>query len=313
MALRNTTGVWFSELKDNREECSLYWIEFGKRKYSRYRHYGDLPGGQHYGAGLLSAFGDPWGLEMAILIVYETGELALDASLPREDWPEALAASPSGRSLIWFTKDHRLIAWLQGEEGFVSWDCCSLYERLGERLVRDAVMHADGILEILCEDGTKMGYFCDADAVLLPRETGWLPIESEAYKFQMVEINGKRERNSFTGMCPDTLPDSITIMIRKDDFWGYYAGCGAKHICFEPGLEIIPDYILPENPELESVVIPEHVQKVGFRAFHNCVNLKELVIEGDLSRVAGWDEDAFEGCPCEGYYKRIRTENKQEA
>ena len=42
-------------------------------------------------------------------------------------------------------------------------------------------------------------------------------------------------------------------------------------------------------------------------AFGDCDNLKELVIEGDLSRVADWAEDAFDGCACEDYYKQIRN------
>ena len=46
-----------------------------------------------------------------------------------------------------------------------------------------------------------------------------------------------------------------------------------------------------------NVVIPETVRYVDWRAFGSCTNLKNLVIEGDLSRVANWDKDAFEGCP----------------
>ena len=39
------------------------------------------------------------------------------------------------------------------------------------------------------------------------------------------------------------------------------------------------------------------VRYVDWRAFGSCTNLKNLVIEGDLSRVTNWDKDAFEGCP----------------
>ena len=45
-------------------------------------------------------------------------------------------------------------------------------------------------------------------------------------------------------------------------------------------------------------------------AFGCCGSLKNLIIEGDLSRVAKWAEDAFDGCPCEKYYKQIRGQGE---
>ena len=42
MKLRDTVGVWFSELKDNWEECGFYWFSWqDRRKDARYRRYGD--------------------------------------------------------------------------------------------------------------------------------------------------------------------------------------------------------------------------------------------------------------------------------
>ena len=65
--------------------------------------------------------------------------------------------------------------------------------------------------------------------------------------------------------------------------------------------------MLADNPDLESVTIPESVKEVQAWAFGSCTNLKKLVIEGDLSRVANWANDAFEGCACEETYLRLRS------
>jgi hypothetical protein len=51
---------------------------------------------------------------------------------------------------------------------------------------------------------------------------------------------------------------------------------------------------------------------VDWHAFSGCTGLKNLVIEGDLSRVKQWNEDAFEGCPCEEYYSRIVRGNESD-
>ena len=54
------------------------------------------------------------------------------------------------------------------------------------------------------------------------------------------------------------------------------------------------------------MVIPATVRMVGDRAFQYCDRLTDLVIEGDLSRVATWHEYAFEECPCEAAYLELR-------
>ena len=99
-------------------------------------------------------------------------------------------------------------------------------------------------------------------------------------------------------------------MIRsEDDDYDYYS-CGVRGVCFEPGLEIIKPGMLADNPDLESVTIPVSVKDVQTWAFGCCTNLKNLVIEGDLSRVANWAPDAFEGCACEEQYLRLRSADR---
>ena len=93
---------------------------------------------------------------------------------------------------------------------------------------------------------------------------------------------------------------------RADEGWEYYDRC-VRRVCFEPGLEVIKAGILGMNQLLDTVVIPESVRQVETFAFGCCDNLKNLVIKGDLSRIAGWAEDAFDGCACEAYYNQLRN------
>ena len=292
MKLRDTIDVWFSELKDNWEESKFFRRSGIRRKNCRYRHFGDLPDGRHFGVGPVPVFGNPWRREMAIVIVGETGELQLAAPIGEDNWPTAVISSPSGRSIVWLTEGKRLGSWHQKAEGFVSRDGSSLNERLNGLDVLDARMNGDGILELRLEGRKRRGYLCDADVVLEPWIDRWAPKTEECGRLSHALKEG------FT----DPVPESLIVMIRREDGRGEYAGCGVRQVEFQHGLEKIEREILADNPDLESVFIPASVQYVDFRAFHNCTNLKTLVIEGNLSRVADWDRDAFEGCPCEEFY-----------
>ena len=297
MALRDPIGVWFSELTDNWERGDFYWVDpWGKRKDESYRHYGDLPDGRHFGAALAPAFGDPWARETAIQIVKTTGELdtETEAINERENWPLAMVSSPSGGSLVWLTENHFLEKWCQDKEGFVPYDGGSLKARLDDMAVLDARMGADGILQIRLEDGRTMGYLCDADIILLPREDGWALMD-------------KADLSQLKESCPGFRLDLLPVMIRqKDDAWDYY-DCGVRRVCFEPGLEVIKNGILAQNPDIETVTIPASVKRVEAFAFGCCEKLKELVIKGDVSRVADWAEDTFVSCACEEFYKQLRN------
>ena len=141
---------------------------------------------------------------------------------------------------------------------------------------------------------------------LQPFQGGWVPAD-EAAAFHMARFMR-------------AWPDSLTLMIRSTDpGWTAesldgqeYNNCYIRRVCFEPGLETIKNGILAMNDMLDTVVIPDYVKRVGSFAFGCCSTLNNLVIEGDLSRIADWAEDAFEGCPCEGYYKQLRNRYRQE-
>ena len=102
------------------------------------------------------------------------------------------------------------------------------------------------------------------------------------------------------------FPLNFCLMVRKEDGWGTYSGCGIRRVCFEKGLKTIEGEILSDNPDLAAVTIPACVQKVDYRAFGGCTKLQHLQIEGNMSRLADWSEDAFEGCACEDHYKKLR-------
>ena len=157
------------------------------------------------------------------------------------------------------------------------------------------------------EDGRTMGYLCDEDIVL----DHVVFYRNDRYEDYWIPANKAEAPCRNTGFPDinrvDYWPDSFAVMIRsEDDEYDYYS-CGVRRVCFEPGLEVIKPGMLADNPDLESVTIPASVEEVQAWAFGCCTNLKKLVIEGDLSRVANWAQDAFDGCACEEKYLRLRN------
>ena len=323
MTLCDPIGSWFSELTDNWEEQEFYYdsLVYGDvvkddtriHYCSKYRRYGDLPNGSHFGVWLfpsMTSFADfkdpPF---TGIIIVDESGYM--QASNPAEHmhlqpeehyYPMSIAFSPTGKSLVWITEGELWI-WQTDcrEERFIT-DDGKPDSRFEGRKIRDARMQDDGILEILLEDGETLGIFCDENMLLKPFEGGWIP--------------GDEAAAWGIGQPMSCWPESLVLMVRKEDTgWQtnnlnstYYNNCEVRRVCFEPGLETIKSGILAMNPKLESVVIPDYVRQVETFAFGCCDNLKNLVIEGDLSRVTNWAEDVFDGCPCEKYYKQLRKD-----
>ena len=301
MKLRDPIGVWFSGLEDNWESCAFFCdipTDKNRRREDGYRRYGDLPDGLHYGARLLPG-GESEPELCVIQLVEETGKLR--ASVPAGDagrdasrggWPLAVTASPGGESIVWL-KDGALWAWHRDrrEKRFLPDGGSCLTVRIGGRRIRDARMCADGVLELKCEGGETLGYFCGGDVLLFPWEDGWTAPEKEVWRVK--DFHGR-------------LPASVAVVIRGEDEVFDYFDCGVRRVCFEAGLKTIPEGILAENHELEAVAIPAWVEQVDRFAFGCCANLRTLVIEGDLSRVADWAEDAFAECPCDGYYRTLR-------
>ncbi|MBR2834495.1 MAG: leucine-rich repeat protein [Coriobacteriales bacterium] len=311
MPLQDPIGIWFSELKDNWENREFFY-DFSMHQNQRHndicRHYGDFPDGRRYGAFIFPC-SDPWPSSTDILIMKETGELETCTPAEYESWdlpnhwPLTIVSSPSGKSLVWII-EKELRAWHPDpkEERFMRYDSDS-ENRLGDKLVKDAKMYADGILELLCEDGEILHYLCDENIVLAPWEDGWIPADEREHSELFPWKNGMPQKKD--RFC--SFPDSFILMVRKEDAWAEFMGCGVRRVCFEPGLERLEGEILSSNPNLETVTIPASIQYVDFGAFMCCTNLKKLVIEGDLSRIANWDKEAFYGCPCEEQYLSLRN------
>ena len=313
--LRSTTGIDFSWLKDNWEECDFRYnvsMDPDDWHYEVYRRYGDLPDGRHFGVYIWPK-SEAWPPESAMMIVGKTGEMQVNTIIDdrwdvceADRWPLAAAATPSGKSIVWL-KDGRIWVWREDwrrdkqDICFQPDDGEELTDRIEGIPVYDALMRDDGIL-VLFQEGKRYAYLCDADIVLTRYENFWIPA-SKAESPCRNDLFPDRNR-------VDHWPDSFAVMIRKEDDEGDYYSCGIRRVCFEPGLEVIKPEILADNPDLESVTIPASVKEVQTWAFGCCTNLKNLVIEGDLSRVANWAPDAFDACACEEKYLRLRNADR---
>ena len=308
MKLRPTTGIELSYLKDNWEECDFRYnvsLNPDDWHYEVYRRYGDLPGGSHFGVYIWPE-SEAFSPASTMMIVDKSGEMRTNTVIKEswstqdsEFWPLAAAASPSGKSIVWL-KDGRIWIWSEDkrEKRFLPDGGDDLTDRIEGIPVYDALMRDDGIL-VLFQEGKVYAYLCDEDIVLVRNadEGCWIPASKAESPY----------RNEVFPSRVDYWPDEFAVMIRKeDDEYDYYS-CGIRRVCFEPGLEVIKPGMLADNPDLESVTIPASVKEVQSWAFGCCTNLKNLVIEGDLSRVANWSRDAFEGCACEEKYLCLRS------
>ena len=315
MKLRPTTGIELSYLKDNWEECDFRYnvsLNPDDWHYEVYRRYGDLPDGRHFGVYIWPKHEEcpPTSIMM---IVGENGEMQTNTVMDdrwdadeADRWPLAAVASPSGKSIVWL-KDGRIWVWREDwlkdkqDMRFQPDDGEELTDRIEGIPVYDALMRDDGIL-VLFQEGKVYAYLCDENIVLVRNadEGCWIPASKAESPY----------RNEVFPSRVDYWPDEFAVMIRKeDDEYDYYS-CGVRRVCFEPGLEVIKPGMLADNPDLESVTIPASVKEVQTWAFGCCTNLKNLVIEGDLSRVANWAPDAFDACACEEQYLRLRNADR---
>lgn len=270
-----------------------------------YRRYGNLSDGRHFGVYIWPK-SEAWPPESAMMIVGTDGKMQVSTTIDNrwdvreiDRWPLAAMASPSGKSIVWI-KDGEIWVWREDkrEKRFISDDGESLTDRIEGISVYDALMRDDGIL-VLFQSGKNYAYLCDENIVLVRYEDCWIPANKEESPCRNAEFPDANH--------VDYWPNEFAVMIRsEDDEYDYYS-CGVRRVCFEPGMEVIKPGILADNPDLESVTIPASVQDVQAWAFGSCTNLKKLVIDGDLSRVANWALDAFKGCACEETYLRLRS------
>ena len=299
MPLRDPIDIPFSELKDNCEPKQAWIMKSGDRKAVTMTCYGYLPDGRSYGILTTGVWFDPGYYENYAVLVTPEGECKY-LTLMKDHYylrlPDAMAALPSGRHIIWKARKD-LYCW--APDNFSDpMGAAHLNERLPD--IVDAALHKNGILEIRLEDEINWRYDCNSDTLLEPAENGWIAhcssISCSGYNDSL-----QKRMDDDPGINSLILEDNVECV-------GAFAfsGCGIRNLRLSQKLTGIGWEAFAENPMLETITIPAAVTDVESGAFRDCTGLRGLVIEGDLSRTGNWAEDAFTGCPCEKLYLNLR-------
>ena len=98
-----------------------------------------------------------------------------------------------------------------------------------------------------------------------------------------------------TSLKSFTIPGSVKSLSA-----GTLSGCSIKELTIEEGdgkTELaIPMYFLNSNTNIEKVLLPARVTKIGDRAFAGCTRLAEVTIDTKNSKMTSIGEAAFSGC-----------------
>lgn len=305
MALKTAVGKRFSELKDNHEPS-----KYTPREYVAWHDfecYGYLPNGSYFGVGKVRGVDECW-YDDLFLVDADGRALAyaLEHDVPYLGYaypmPNAIVASPSGRSIVWLAGG-QLWTWLINRERgeFSSFEAHQVFIPNGAA-VSDARMGANGMLDVWCSDGNRYEYACDVDALLAPGKWGPL-LCTYRYSLDWYACECRTLCDAYFKECTEALPDISGLLVctnaelpesreLPNSFREVRFALDCN--CVEP-LEF-------SDMRFERVVLSAGVTEVGQCAFAWNSMLSELVIEGEASRIATWAADAFEGCPCEEEY-----------
>lgn len=69
-----------------------------------------------------------------------------------------------------------------------------------------------------------------------------------------------------------------------------------KSWSFAPNVDILPGYIFRGHEEITEFVVPSTIEEIGYAAFKDCVNLKQVILGDMVQTIRG---DAFANCPLE--------------
>lgn len=75
----------------------------------------------------------------------------------------------------------------------------------------------------------------------------------------------------------------------------------------EAGRTLVENYEFSENRDLEKVIIPDSVERIGKHAFYNCRNLRSVEIPGHLFQI---EDGAFKNCGKLKYVKIISKDGQ---
>ena len=305
MTLGDTIGARFSELTDNHEPS-----KYSPPSYTAWHpleRYGFLPDGSYFGIGKVRSIAEYW--EDDIILVGPDGFILeccinIDGGAIGRDFPmpSAIVASPSGKSIVWLAEG-QLWVWRQDPwEGRFSSFCVHRVLIPDSVMVEDARMNGNGILDVWCADGRHYDYASDADALLAPGK--WGPLLC-LYEFP---FDHRFKWNAYVKDCVEAVPDIAGLLVcdNSDCLHHHELPDGIREIRFASDCGHIGEWPSFFAPNLERVVLSGGVEEVGEGAFAFCRKLSELVVEGDVSRLAGWDAEAFMGCPCEKMYQEMR-------
>ncbi len=127
---------------------------------------------------------------------------------------------------------------------------------------------------------------------------------SECKSLEKVELSSKLEEMGSaifegTGISSITIPKTVTTMQTYVAYNGPLAGANElKTVIFEEGIRNIPDYAISSSngSNVEKVVIPETVIKIGKYSFYNCDKLtgdKSIKLPSKLEEIGNY---AFSEC-----------------
>jgi hypothetical protein len=315
MTLLSGISVRFSKLRHNHEPTP-YWV-WNRQDVRTYTRFGVLPTGESFGVAHTPTQENSYARDTAIIT--EDGEIrACGWAFPdggignHYPEPEVMIASPSARTIVWLGGGE-LWVWYQDDElqRFIS----GFTKRVSipdGAAVLDARMNENDTLDLWCEGGARHVYSCDGDVLVRDHHAADLLRSADGETIIPVTHEAEEHPEGVLGYmesCFSAFPQAAGFLIEGDVDLGNWDLCGlhARELRFAPEVERIGAGAFAMLIGLERVVIPATVHMVEDCAFQYCDTLTDLVIEGDLSRVASWHEDAFDECPCEEYYLDLRS------
>ena len=311
MVLKATVGARFSELVDNHEPSRYTPREYVS--WHGFECYGHLPDGSYFGVGKIRDIDECW-YDDFFLVDAEGRALAYAYEHFRRGagMPDAVVASPSGKSIVWLVEG-QLWTWLHNPKrgGFASFEGHQVHVPEDVAVV-DARMNENGMADVWCADGRRYEYACDADALLAPGEWGPL-LCTYPYSLDWYALECRTSCDAYIKACAEALPDIAGLLVcaNAESFASTELPDGFREVRFSADCDCVESLMLA-GAELERVVLSPGVNEVGQCAFAWNHALRELVIEGDASRIASWAADAFEGCPCEAEYLELRRKAQAE-